>query len=429
MRALLALLLASQPPLSLTEAVRAALERAPLVRAAEEEAARAGADLEALRGTALPQATVTGEALRSETFKSISALGVDEVSYTGRAEVTQAVFTFGRLTNRIAAAEAEEAAALAALADARAAVAYRAASAYVAVLAAEAAKEAARADLEAAEALFEAAQARLAAGAGTRLDLAQARAERAAARARLAAAEANRTAAREELAAAMFVPTEGLGRLAEPLPTDAVPVPLAEAESAALANRPELVILGRRHDAAKALAAYERSQIRPRLDLAASASYARHDYITASPFFTGRESSEGFVAATLTWPLFDGGTARARGEAEEAAARALAARRAAAERDAVAEVRRIYAEVEAARYAVRAESEALAAAEEALAMSRVAFEAGRATALDVIEASAARTRAANALAEARRRYHDGLFRLARAAGTDEVIVRPGKGRE
>ena len=75
----------------------------------------------------------------------------------------------------------------------------------------------------------------------------------------------------------------------------------------------------------------------------------------------------------------------------------------------------------AALSAIAARKEGVRSAGEALQMAEVSFEAGRATSLDVIQASLALTDARTSEAEVEYQFRLGLAQLVKASGTDFVL--------
>ena len=408
-------------PLLLEDAVSLGLKRAPEIAGAVAAVRRARADHGVAWSGALPQVSATGDARRTETFKSTSTLGVDEYSAGGGVTITQALFSFGRLSSALKSASAQEAASLASLAAAKSRVRFRVETAFLSLLLQKIREEVARDAVEAAAELERRARVREAGGAGTLFDSARARAERASREARHAAAAAGIETSREELAVAMgFAPGTSLdidGDLfAAPLP-----VPAAEAVRIGMTERPDLAALSYSVKSGEALIDYERAQGNPSLGATASFSYTRHDYITASPFFKGQDASSGFIGIGVTIPLFDGFRVRERVRSQTASVDELKSRQDRARLDAEREIRAVYFDLGAAQKAIAARRAGVSAAREALRMAQVSFEAGRATALDVIQASAALAEAAGAEAESAYSFRFGLARLIAATGTDAVM--------
>lgn len=408
-------------PLTLEDAVALGLKRAPEIFGAVASVRRARAEEGVAGSGALPQVTATGDARRNETFKSTSLLGVDEFTAGGTLTVTQALLSFGRLSSAMKAASAQEAAALASLAAAKSRVRFRVESAFLSLLLARIREDVSRDAVTAAAALERRARIREAEGVGTRFDISRALAERAAREARLAAASSGIEGAREELAVAMGLAPGTAIDVEGDLFVAPSPGTPENAVRIGMAERPDLAALEYSVRSGVALIDYERAQDRPSIGATASYSYTRHDYITSSSFFKGRDASSGFIGIGVTVPLFDGFRVRERVRSQSAAVDELKARQDRAKLDAEREIRGVYFDLDAAQKAVAARHAGVAAAQEALRMAQVSFEAGRATSLDVIEASSSLAEAAGAEAEAAFSYRLGIARLIAATGTDAVM--------
>jgi outer membrane protein TolC len=410
--------------LTIEAAVGVGLAHAPEIAGAQASLRRTNADVGVARSGALPQFNATGDVRRSETFKSTSLLGVDEITSGGTLSVSQAVWSFGRLSSAIRAASAQEAATLASLAAAKSRVRFRVESAFLNLLLARVRVKVASEAVDAAAALERRARLREEVGVGTRFDIARSLADRASREARLAAAAAAVDAAREELAVAMGLPPgialETVGDLFE----SPRPIHPADAVRIGLEERPDLVALEYSIRSGHALIDYEKAQAYPSLAATGAWTYTYHDYITSSPFFVGREASTGYIGLGVSVPLFDGFRVQERVRSQAAAVDELKSRRDRGRLDAERDIRAVYFDLDAAQRALAARRAGVAAAREAARMAEVSYDAGRATTLDVIEASASLAEASGAEAEAAFSYRLGISRLVAASGTDGVVLKP-----
>lgn len=414
------------PSLTMPAAVVFALAHSPEVRVGVANIER----LMGMEGTvfsaALPQVNATAGMRRDESFRSNfgGPFGLDALSRSAGLTVSQALYSFGRLSHALKAAHAEEAATRAALEDAKLQVRARVEGAFLGVLLARERLIVAREALDVATVLRDRARLREQAGVGTRFDVTRALAEAAAAQARLVAAQAEIATTREELAVAMGLPAgTRLDAVGEILPGTALsrPMPAAAAESLALAERPDLLVLEHRIKSSEEATAYERAKGWPSLDAVAGASYTYYDYISNSSRYSGPENSSGYVGVTMTVPVFDGFRVRESVRSQRAATDVLRAQYDRARLDAVRDVRRIYLGLGAALEALSARAAGVAAARDAVTMAQVSFNAGRATSLDVIQASLALADARRAEAETAYQFQIGLSQLVKATGTDEVL--------
>lgn len=411
-------------PLTMQQAIDIGMIRAPEIAAAAAGLERVREEIGVVRSGALPQISARGDARRLETFKTTSSLGVDESTYGGTLAINQTLFSFGRLSHALKAAKAEEAAALAALARTRSDVRFRIESNFLAFLLARERLAVATQALEVSEALHRSAIIKEEVGTGTLFDISRARADRAGALAVAVSAQSSVDAVREALAASI-----GLSPATPLLPEGSLldsrePVPPTEGESLALSERPDVAVLRHQHDAAAARINYQRAQGLPTVDAIASGTYTRHDYATASSLFRGQDASSAFVGVGVTVPIFDGNKVRHAVRAQEAATSSAQAELMRSELEAVRDVRAIYYDLGSARETLIARRDGTQAAEEALRQAQVAFEAGRVSSLEVIQAGLVCSDARRAQAEAMHAYRLGLARLVRATGT-ELSVRGG----
>lgn len=409
--------------MTLEEAVAEALEAAPEIIAAREEYLRTRALIGVARADALPQVTASGEWQDLETFRSTSVLGLDESSLGGTLEIDQNLLTFGRISHSIAASKADAAAAEAALAEARIRVRYEVEAAFLNALLEEERLHAARDDLEVARRFLETTRARYRLGTGTRLDVMRAESRLAEAEADVARREGNLSAAWEALPVVMGRPPSMRIRPQGRLELTAAPVPAETAESLAIRNRPDLAVLRFNVESGEALVKFERAQLYPTVTGSIAWSRKKHDYKTASLFFTGEEESYRTIGIGISVPVFDGFRAEKKVASRKADVAALRARLDRAILDARRDVRKVYYDLYAASRMLTARSKSLLAAEEALRMAEVSFKAGTIPALDLLEAADSLREARVARAEAAYAYRLGLARLRAAAATDSVIRR------
>lgn len=409
--------------LTLGDAVKEALIQSPEIAAAKAALERTQAERGVAFSGALPQVSATGDVRRSETFKATSTLGLDEVTAGGGVSISQALLSFGRLSSALKAASAQEAAAAASLVATRNGVRLRVETAFFAFLLAKERERVARESLDAARELERRARVRERAGEGTVFDIVRAEAERSAREARLAGAISAASGAREELAVSMGLDPSAAIDASGELFDSLRPIDPDRALEIGLRERPDLAAMDWSVRSGEALIELERAQGRPTVGAFASWNYTFHDYITTSPFFKGQDASSGFVGVGVTVPIFDGFRVRERVKAQEAATAELKARRDRLHLDARREIRGIYLDLSAAEQALESRRAGVRAAREALRIAEVSFSAGRATSLDVIQASLSLTEAMIAEAEAAYAYRTGISRLVFATGSDETIER------
>jgi outer membrane protein len=416
--ALLLALAAGQPPapvgtLTLEDAVRAARENAPSLRAARAAADAATARSDQSLSALLPQLSGTASWQRSTDNLGLAAAPDPTLDMSGQlslsATATQTLIdlpAFARYGAARASARAEARSSLAAELDAVLA----ARSAFFQARASKALVGVARATLENQEAHFRKVEAYVQQGMRPPIDLAQARTDRANAKAGLVSAENGYATARVrlnqamgvagtidyEVAGAPFPPVEGEDR------------PLEAQLAEALAARPDVAAVEARLLAAERTVSASQGGYLPKLGLSAGASDV------------GPEAADltwnAWVGATLSWSVFQGGLTRAQ-VAESRAG--LESQR--AQRDLLAQ--QVQADVDSARLDVRAaialleaDGEAVEAARERHRLAEARYASGAGSSLELSDALLARTSAEAQLVQAEYQLAQARARLLRALG-------------
>jgi outer membrane protein len=377
----------AQAPQSITleTAMVSAVDRHPTVVAAVEALRAAEARVVATRaGTAV--------AVTASARASVGTVGVTGVPTGGDVATSHDVsvgasYTFydgGIRALQVAQAQAAVGAAQAALIAARQDIAIAAGQAYFNVLRAQRTVEVREAALRAARAQVEQAEAFVRAGTGARADVIRAQATAATAQADLVTAQGQVEINVVQLRSAMAVPVTQSVTVAEPAAP--VPVALSPSDAAAQAVRDRAEIRRIDADVRSAETALRIAEIQAGLLVTVSAS----GVVQVSP----NPGQAGWgLGANMSFPVLDGGAARA----EVAAARAnLAAAQARREAtilqvqtqayQAAASARDTNARVEATRVSVTA-------AEEALRVAEGRYRAGVGTLLEVTDAQTLVTQA------------------------------------
>jgi cobalt-zinc-cadmium efflux system outer membrane protein len=339
-------------------------------------------------------------------------LGVDVENFSGsgpykgsgEAESTvslgQALELGGKRSARVAAGRAGLEAARAQFSLARADYAFSLAEAYAEAEAAERQVTLAKEGLSLAEEVLRVSQALVDAGREAELRSLQARSAVTGARAALEAAQAARTGAFARLTALAGSQTP-LTSLGESLLTKAA----APARNVDLLTTPAVIAAEAEREAAARRVRVERTRAVP--DVTVSAGVRR---------FSTDGSTALIAGLSVPIPVFDqnrGNITAARGELLSAEARLAGARL-----DAQAELRTALFQVEAAQTRVSAAVETEQTAQEAFQLTRVAYEAGKAPLLELINAR-------RSLAEARAQTIEAqLARLRAEAGLARLQGRP-----
>ncbi len=317
---------------TLDEAWALALQQDHSLAAARNQAEAAGFDAQAARAQRWPTVAVGGSYTQLDDSPAFDfaftglpitppELFEDDEFVMGSATLTVPLFTSGRISSSIAAAEARERGVGAQVTAATADVKLAVADAYVGVLRARKAlgsREQQRADAR---------------GAGPRYDQhVRARAgaeERIAGRAGGAGRRAAERAARGECAE--VAPAAYNRRLGEPLDrpvelSESLPVPVDLSQDLpalveqALSRRTELDALDAQAEAYGQLARTERSRVLPQLALTGGYNYLENQFLD--------DETVGMAGIGVQWALFDGGQSRKRAAALDRNRRATEQQRA-----------------------------------------------------------------------------------------------------
>jgi outer membrane protein TolC len=330
--------------------------------------------------------------------------------WMGAATVTVPLFTSGRISSSIAAAEARGRGAGAQVEGAEEDVKLAVADAYVGVLRARRALEVAGSNVKSLESLVGDISAMFERELVPKNDLLAVQVALADARqGRLRAANA------AEIALAAYN-----RRVGEPLtrPVDldeALPVPAglpgdpAQLVQVAVDKRSELKALDEQATAYGQLARTERARVMPQLSLTGAYNYLENTFLDDEDFAS--------VGVGVQWAVFDGGQARKRAAALERSRRATEQQRADTQSLIALQVRQSWLDVEETRQRIQVTADAVDQAEENLRIARERYGAGLGTQTQLLEAESLRVQALtnrdNAVLDA------GLakLRLARAVGS------------
>jgi len=328
---------------------------------------------------------------------------------TGSAMLTIPLFTSGRISSSIAAAEAHERGAGAQVTAATSDLKLAVADAYVGVLRARKAHDVARSNVQTLESLardtesmFERELVPKNDLLAVQVSLADARqnALRAANGAQVALASYNR-----RLGAPMDRPAE----LAEDM-GNAIELPqsLEALVEQALARRTELAALDAQAEAYGELAKTERSRSLPQVALSGGYTYMENQFLD--------DEEVGMAGIGVQWALFDGGQSRKRAAAMERTKRATEQQRADAASLIELQVRQSFLGAQEARQRVDVTAHAAEQADENLRIARERYNAGLGTQTQLLEAETLRIQALKNRDDAALDASLAQLRLARAVG-------------
>lgn len=206
---------------------------------------------------------------------------------------------------------------------------------------------------------------------------------------------------------------EPLGRpidLVEALPAPAVlPQGLDELVRDALARRTELDALDEQARSYGQLAKAERARVLPQLSLTGGYNYLENDFLDDEEFAS--------AGIGVQWALFDGGQSRKRAAALERSRRAMQDQRADAASLIALQVRQSWLDAEETRERVRVTADAVDQAEENLRIARERYGAGLGTQTQLLEAETLRVQALGNRDNAQLDAGLARLRLARAVGS------------
>jgi len=328
----------------------------------------------------------------------------------GSATMTVPLFTGGRISSGIAAAEARGRGAGAAALGAEQDVKLALAESYVGVLRARRALGVAESNVRTLEALVSDISAMFEGELVPKNELL-------AVQVALADAEQNRLRAANTAEIALAAYNRRLGEPLErpadleetlPVPED-LPAGLPALVQQALEQRNEIVALQEQAVAYGELATVERSRVLPQVSLNAGYNYLENQFLDDEEFAV--------AGVGVQWALFDGGQSRKRAAALERNRRAADEQRADVESYVALQVRQAWLDIEETRRRIEVTAGAVEQAEENLRIARERYGVGLGTQTQLLEAETLRVQALtnrdNAMLDA------GLarLRLARAVGS------------
>lgn len=398
-----ALLLASPASAeTLGDAIAAAYETNPQLAAARARQEALAETPEQERALARPTLSVDGDTSYDRQGYGKSA------SLT--ANVALPIWTGGRVSSAVRAANGDVAAGEEGLRDTEAAILQGVVSAYAALLYNQQAVEVARVGIERLDTQVAETGARYDLGQATRTDVAQLQAQRSTVVANLADAEG-------ALATAAATYRAAVGRDAGTLtadipPPDALPVSIDDARRAAEAANPLLLQQRLAVEASAARIDRARAEGAPSIDL--GGAYGRGERLSGGNVrdFEGAAS----VGLILRVPLLTGGLVSSRIRQAQAINRAERFQADAAEREALRGADSAWALLTAARNRLRANTEGLAAADFALKGVRAEYAFGLRSTIDILVADQSFRAAQLAVAMAKSDVLVAEAALLRAAG-------------
>ncbi len=405
---------------TLTDAWALALQQDHSLAAARHQAEAAGFEAQAARAQRWPTVAVGGSYTQLDDSPAFDfaftglpltppELFEDDKYMMGSASLTIPLFTSGRISSSIAAAEARERGVGAQVTTATADVKLAVADSYVEVLRARKAHGVASSNVQTLEALtrdttsmFERELVPKNELLAVQVALADARQNelRAANAAEVAAAAYNRRLGTPldrpvELSEALAVPVE----LSQDLPA------LVEQ---AKSRRTELAAFDAQAEAYGQLARTERSRVLPQVALSGGYQYLENQFLD--------DETVGMAGIGVQWALFDGGQSRKRAAALDRNRRATEQQRADASSQIELQVRQAYLGIQESRQRVIVTAQAAEQADENLRIARERYTAGLGTQTQLLQAESLRVQALRNRDDASLDAGLAQLRLARAVG-------------
>ena len=405
---------------TLTDAWALALQQDHSLAAARHQAEAAGFEAQAARAQRWPTVAVGGSYTQLDDSPAFDfaftglpltppELFEDDKYVMGSASLTIPLFTSGRISSSIAAAEARERGVGAQVTAATADVKLAVADSYVEVLRARKAHGVATSNVQTLEALtrdttsmFERELVPKNELLAVQVALADARQNelRAANAAAVAAAAYNRRLGTPldrpvELSEALAVPVE----LSQDLPA------LVEQ---AKSRRTELAAFDAQAEAYGQLARTERSRVLPQVALSGGYQYLENQFLD--------DETVGMAGIGVQWALFDGGQSRKRAAALDRNRRATEQQRADASSQIELQVRQAYLGIQESRQRVIVTAQAAEQADENLRIARERYTAGLGTQTQLLQAESLRVQALRNRDDASLDAGLAQLRLARAVG-------------
>jgi outer membrane protein len=405
---------------TLTDAWALALQQDHALAAARNQAEAAGFEAQAARAQRWPTVAVGGSYTQLDDSPAFDfaftglpltppELFKDDNFLMGSATVTVPLFTSGRISSSIAAAEARERGVGAQVSAATSDVKLAVADAYVGVLRARKAHAVASSNVQTLAALardttsmFERELVPKNELLAVQVALADARQNelRAANAAEVAAAAYNRR---------LGVPLDRPVELSETL---ALPAELSQDLPAlveqAKSRRTELAAFDAQAEAYGELARTERSRVLPQVALSGGYQYLENQFLD--------DETVGMAGIGVQWALFDGGQSRKRAAALDRNRRATEQQRADASSQIELQVRQAYLAIQESRQRVIVTAQAAEQADENLRIAHERYTAGLGTQTQLLEAETLRVQALKNRDDATLDAGLAQLRLARAVG-------------
>ena len=418
-------------PLTLRQAVELAMEKNPLRKAAIADVKVASADIREARSFLMPHLNfsetatrgndpvyVFGSRLRQQRFATAD-FALNQLNsplpfgnFTTRFGGTWNLFDSFASWHGVNRARHMNEATIQQLNRTDQEVVFRVIGAYYQVLLMRKQLEVAEQSVKTAQAISDRSQSRFDAGLVVESDLLTAKVRLAARQQESIRAKNDLELARAQLNLAMGMPAESTFQPAEDLTERALPLPLlAQAETQALTNRPELKRVSAEQAAQQETVAIAKSSFGPRVN-----AYAGWEMDNPT-FVAGGGGNNWLGGIELQIDIFSGGAKRAELSRQRALEQKVIAMKQAASDAVRLEVRRAYYDADASRQQVEVARTAISEAQESLRINQDRYDTGLITITDLLGAEESARRSQTDYWEALCRFHTSFANLELASGT------------
>ena len=422
---------ADPSPLTLQQAVRTALEKNPLRKAAVADTRVSSADVREARSVLMPRVVfsetatrgndpvyVFGSRLRQQRFTtddfSLNKLNTPLPfgNFSTRFGGTWSLFDSFASWHGVNRAKEMNEAAGHQLERTEQEIVFRVVNAYYGALLATKQRELAEQALKTSQSSLDRIQSRFDAGLVVESDLLAAKVRMAARQQELIRARNNLDLARAELNTALGVPIYSSFRPTETLRESALPIPvLQDVEKLALTNRPDLKRIQSEESAQQQSVAIAKSSFGPRVN-----AFAGWEMDNPT-FVAGGGGSNWLGGVEMQIDLFQGGAKRAELSRERALQDRVTAMKQVASDGIRLEVRRAYYNLDSARQEVEVARAVIAQAQDSLRINQDRYDGGLTTVTDLLGAEEATRRSQTDYWEAVYRVHTSYASLELASGT------------
>ena len=416
--------------LSLSDAVRIALEKNPQRKAALADTKVASADIKEAKSYLLPHFAFSETATRGTDPVYIFGSRLRQQRFTTADFALNSLNTptpFGNYATRFGGnwnlfdslaswrgvdrAKSAQQASAQQLARTEQQIIFQVVNSYYGILLAKKQMELAEQSLKTAQAVLDRSKDRYESGVVVQSDALSTQVRVAARNQELIRAQNNLAMARAQLSMALGLPSENEFDPAEPLAEKNLPaLSLEDMEKKAMEMRPDLKRIRSEEISQQQSVAIAKAAFGPRVNAFA-------DWEADNPALVSGGGNNWVAGIEVQFDLFQGGAKKAQLSREQSRKEKVSAIKEMANDAARLEVRRAFYDLDAAHQQMQVARAAIAAAEESLRINQDRYESGLSTIADLLAAEEAAARSRTDYWDAVYRYHTGYANLELASGT------------